>query len=55
VRPIGVPCARFSETVRESSCSTGRCRIETTMNTADHNTATSPYWSFDSSCEAIAK
>ncbi len=52
---IGTSLARFSETVRESSCSTGRCRTETTMKTADQSTAISPYWSFDSSCEAIAK
>ena len=55
VRPIGTSWARFSETVRESSCSTGRCRTETTMKTADQSTATCPYWSRESSCEAIAK
>ena len=52
---IGVPWARFSEIVRESSCSTGRCSTETTMKTADQSTATCPYCSRESSWEAIAK
>ena len=44
-----------SEIERESSCSTGRCSVETAMKTADHRTAISPYCSLESSCEAIAK
>jgi hypothetical protein len=55
VCPIDRSLARFSEIVRESSCSTGRCSTETTMNTADQSTATCPYCSLESSCEAIAK
>ena len=49
------PTAMCSETERESSCSTGRCSVETRMKTADHSTAICPYSSFESSCEAITK
>ena len=40
--PIGCPCAWRSAIVRESSCSTGRKRVEMVMKTADHSTTTSP-------------